>query len=55
MTLPSDLPTALAMLGSLLRDPNLVTGLWTVALILVASGALTALILSAWTKRTDGR
>ena len=44
MTLPSDLPTAMAMLGALLRDPNLVTGLVTVAIVLVFAAALAWLL-----------
>ena len=51
MTLPTSLDSAIAMLGKLVGDPNLVTGLVTVAVVLVASGVLTALILSAWTRR----
>ena len=44
MTLPADLPTALDMLGALLRDPNLSLGLVTVAIILVFAAALAWLL-----------
>ena len=50
MTLPSTLPDALAMLGQLVADPNLVLGLQTVALVLVGSGLVAAAILR-WAHR----
>jgi hypothetical protein len=49
--MPQNLPDAMALLGQLVGDPNLITGLVTVAVVLVASGLITALILSAWTRR----
>ena len=46
MTLPTSLDSAIALLGQLVGDPNLVTGLVTVAVVLVASGVLTWALLS---------
>ena len=44
MTMPTTLPDALAMLGALLRDPNLSLGLVTVAIVLVFAAALAWLL-----------
>jgi hypothetical protein len=46
MTLPADLPSAMAMLGELVHDPNLVLGLQTVAVILLFSGVIAWAIVS---------
>jgi hypothetical protein len=51
MNLPTTLPDALALLGQLVHDPNLLLGLATVAVVLIGSGAITAVLLSMWVRR----
>ena len=51
MTLPSDLGSAMAMLGELVHDDRLAYGLWTVFGVLVFSGVIAGLIVTAWSKR----
>lgn len=44
MTLPQSLPEALAMIGTLLQDPNLWLGAFVVVVLAVSAGGALALL-----------
>ncbi len=49
--MPTTLPDAMALLGTLVQDPRLVIGIQTVALVLLGSGVITAAIIHGWNRR----